>query len=149
MQIASDRDRVPRARRPRSRRGRAEWWLARNSIQPTGRTRTRTKKRKKGSQEPRSNESVHHQEKEHTAKKETTRPIVIAIPKGRMFLQCVPTRNQTQTTLILPFVSLVPATKQQVAQPSTCPSCLPATIHIQHRHPVFPFVELNRTRVLR
>lgn len=69
----------------------------------------------------------HRREKEHVhahtcvcihARRET-RPIVIAIPTGEMFLQCaVSCRPATKPERTHP---LVPATEQQVAQPSTCP----------------------------
>lgn len=100
---------------------------------------------RKRSEERRSNEEAtraYITERRSTEKE--TRPIVIAIPKGRMFLRLMPTRNQTRTTLILPSVSflpsfLVPAMNQATGCTTFPPAplvCRPPYIYNIHHRPL-------------
>lgn len=153
MQITSDRDRVPRARRPRRRRGGEDGSRGECNI---GRSREgdeedEMKQRRRDGRGGRSEgrwratRVVRQNEREtqlvlariHAcvclyvyAKGDS--PHCDCYTHGRnvpSVCRLMPTRNQTRTTLILLF-ALVPATEQQVAQPSTCPLvCRPPYIH--------------------
>lgn len=135
MQITSDRDRVPRARCSRRKKEGGEDGSGEECSDErcSGRRRDELNGGKEGGK-GRSESGDDDVQKRDRARACTQRayvctrggrlaPIVIAIPTGEMFLQCaVSCRPATKPErgLILLF-ALVPATEQQVAQPSTCP----------------------------
>lgn len=147
MQITSDRDRVPRARCSRRKKEGGEDGSGeeRSDERCSGRRRDELNGGKEGGKgRSESDDDVQKREIErvhvHTCvcmyTRRETRPIVIAIPTGEMFLQCaVSCRPATKPErgLILLF-ALVPSDGATGCTTFHLPSGLPPAIHAIHIH---------------
>lgn len=147
MQITSDRDRVPGARCPRRRR--VEKIAREESTTTSGAAdgdeedemnRAGKRGRKGGSETERDGGRMYHgREKERVhvhahvrmyTRRRETRPIVIAIPTGGMFLRCaVSCRPATKPERTHPTVRSRPSNGATGCTTFHLPSCLPPAIH--------------------